>query len=124
MTNLSPLQKARYAYEPKLPEVLKNKISDIIVDLGEPTKSAADQLQLLDLFPLTYGAPIARFAKGNNPDAGKARKIGVILSGGQAPGGHNVIAGIFDALKKANPESILYGFKGGPAGIIDGDFME
>jgi len=124
MSNLSPLQKARYAYKPKLPEVLKDDIADITAALGEATQSPADQLQLRDLFPLTYGAPVARFAKGANPEAGKVRKIGVILSGGQAPGGHNVIAGIFDALKKANPDSVLYGFKGGPAGIIDGDFME
>jgi len=124
MSNLSPLQKARYAYEPKLPEVLKDDIAEITAALGEATQSAADQLQLRDLFPLTYGAPVVRFAKGTNPEAGRARKIGVILSGGQAPGGHNVIAGIFDALKKANPGSVLYGFKGGPAGIIDGDFME
>jgi len=124
MSNLSPLQMARYAYQPKLPEVLKDEIANISVKLGEPTKSMSDQLQLLDLFPLTYGAPIARFAKGANPEAARMRKIGVILSGGQAPGGHNVIAGIFDALKKSNPESVLYGFKGGPAGIIDGDLME
>ncbi len=124
MSNLSPLQKARYAYQPKLPEVLKDDIADITAALGNATESVADQMQMRDLFPLTYGAPVARFAKGKNPDSSKPRKIGVILSGGQAPGGHNVIAGIFDALKKANSESILYGFKGGPAGIIDGDLME
>ncbi|RKX88697.1 MAG: diphosphate--fructose-6-phosphate 1-phosphotransferase [Spirochaetes bacterium] len=124
MSNLSPLQKARYAYEPKLPEVLRDDIANITAALGNPTKSVADQIQLLDLFPLTYGAPVVRFTKGTNPETGKTRKIGVILSGGQAPGGHNVIAGIFDALKKANPKSVLYGFKGGPSGIIDGDFME
>ncbi len=124
MSNLSPLQKARYAYQPKLPEILKDDIADITAALGEATESVADQMQMRDLFPLTYGSPMARFAKGKNPEATKSRKIGVILSGGQAPGGHNVIAGIFDALKKANPESVLYGFKGGPAGIIDGDLME
>lgn len=124
MSNLSPLQKARYAYEPKLPVVLKDEITNITVALGEPTESVADQIQLRDLFPLTYGAPVARFAKGSNADISKARKVGVILSGGQAPGGHNVIAGIYDALKKANPDSVLYGFKGGPAGIIDDDLME
>ncbi len=124
MPNLSPLQKARYAYEPKLPVVFKDEIANIAVVLGEPTESIADQIQLRGLFPLTYGAPVARFAKGSNPESAKARKIGVILSGGQAPGGHNVIAGIFDALKKANPDSTLYGFKGGPAGIIDDNLME
>ena len=124
MSNLSPLQKARYAYKPKLPVVFKDEISNIAVALGEPTESVADRIQLRDIFPLTYGAPIARFAKGPNPDSAKVRKVGVVLSGGQAPGGHNVIAGIFDAMKKANSESMLYGFKGGPAGIIDGDLME
>lgn len=124
MSNLSPLQKARYAYKPKLPVVFKDEIANIAVSLGKPTESVADRIQLRDLFPLTYGAPIARFAKGTNPDSAKGRKVGVVLSGGQAPGGHNVIAGIFDAMKKANPESMLYGFKGGPAGIIDDDLME
>ena len=124
MANLSPLQKARYEYEPKLPEVLKGDIAEITAALGDATESVADQAQLRDLFPLTYGAPVARFARGSNPEAGKVRKLGVILSGGQAPGGHNVIAGIYDAMKKANPESVLVGFKGGPSGIIDDDVME
>jgi pyrophosphate--fructose-6-phosphate 1-phosphotransferase len=124
MADLSPLQKARYNYEPKLPEVLTGNIADIAIALGETTESVADQHQLRGLFPLTYGAPVARFAKGTNPEVGKELRIGVILSGGQAPGGHNVIAGIFDALKKSNPKSVLYGFKGGPSGIIDDDVME
>jgi pyrophosphate--fructose-6-phosphate 1-phosphotransferase len=124
MSNLSPLQKARYAYNPKLPAVLKNEISDIAIALGEATKAVSDQAQLRELFPLTYGAPVARFAKGSNPDSGAVLNVGVILSGGQAPGGHNVIAGIFDALKKANPKSMLVGFKGGPSGIIDDQVME
>ncbi len=124
MSNLSPLQKVRYSYQPKLPEVLQGSIKKITAALGEPTESLTDQIQLRDLFPRTYGAPVARFAIGPNREAEKVRKIGVILSGGQAPGGHNVIAGIYDALKKANPESTLYGFKGGPAGIINGDVME
>ena len=124
MSDLSQLQKVRYTYKPKLPEVLQGDIGNITVALGEATESVADQIQLRDLFPLTYGSPVAKFVKGENPDSGKVRKIGVILSGGQAPGGHNVIAGIFDALKKANPESVLYGFKGGPSGIIEGDMVE
>ncbi len=123
MSDLSPLQKVRYEYEAKLPEVLKGEITDITVAMGEATESVADQMQLRDLFPLTYGAPVVRFAKGSNPMIGKAHRVGVILSGGQAPGGHNVIAGIFDALKKANPESELIGFKGGPSGIINDDTM-
>ncbi|MCG8453765.1 MAG: diphosphate--fructose-6-phosphate 1-phosphotransferase [Spirochaetales bacterium] len=124
MSEYSPLQKARYTYEPKLPTVLNDEIASIAVSLGEATESVADQDALKGLFPHTYGAPIARFVKGENANAGTVRKLGVILSGGQAPGGHNVIAGLFDALKKANPQSVLYGFKGGPSGIIDDDVME
>ena len=124
MAELSPLQKARYTYEPKLPEVLTGDITRIATALGAATESVADQVQLRDLFPLTYGAPVARFAKGANPEVSKLRKVGVVLSGGQAPGGHNVIAGLFDALKKANPDNVLVGFKGGPSGIIDDDVME
>ena len=112
MTHLSPLQKFRYAYEPKLPTVFHGDIADIAVTLNEPTEASADREQLRGLFPLTYGAPVARFIRGTNDAAGRVRRIGVILSGGQAPGGHNVIAGLFDALKKANPENILYGFQG------------
>jgi len=124
MSDLSQLQKVRYTYRPKLPEVLQGDIGNITVALGEATESVADQIQLRDLFPFTYGSPVAKFVKGKNSDSDKIRKIGVILSGGQAPGGHNVIAGIFDALKKANPDSVLYGFKGGPSGIIEGDIVE
>jgi len=124
MTNLSPLQKARYAYQPKLPTLLKGDIAKIAIVLGEMTSSVSDQAQLKELFPLTYGAPVARFTHGSNPNLSKSLKIGVVLSGGQAPGGHNVIAGLFDALKKANPDSALVGFRGGPSGIIDGDVVE
>ncbi len=124
MSTLSPLQKARYQYQPKLPAVLTGDIKNISISLGQPTESVADQIQMRDLFPLTYGAPIARFTEGENKDVSRPRKIGVILSGGQAPGGHNVIAGIYDALKKANADSVLYGFRGGPSGIIDDDVME
>ena len=124
MNNPSPLQKVRYSYEPKLPEVLKGRITDIGISLGEATESVSHQNELQKLFPQSYGAPVAHFEKGRIAEVQEARNIGVILSGGQAPGGHNVIAGLFDALKKANPQSILYGFKGGPSGIIDGDVME
>ncbi len=124
MSNLSPLQKARYSYQPKLPAVLTGEISGITTAMGQATESVADQIQLRELFPLTYGAPVARFVPGSNPNVSAPRKTGVILSGGQAPGGHNVIAGLYDALKKANPKSVLYGFKGGPSGIIDDDVME
>ncbi|QEN07849.1 diphosphate--fructose-6-phosphate 1-phosphotransferase [Oceanispirochaeta crateris] len=124
MSTLSPLQKARYAYQPKLPAVLQGDIKDITCELGEPTQAISDQEELKSLFANTYGNPIARFVKGNNPKAGEKINIGVILSGGQAPGGHNVIAGIFDGLKKSNPESKLYGFLGGPAGIMKDNLVE
>jgi len=124
MTNLSALQKARYAYQPKLPTLLKGNIANVAIALGELTSSVADQVQLKKRFPLTYGAPVARFTLGSNPHLSAGLKVGVVLSGGQAPGGHNVIAGLFDALKKANPSSALVGFRGGPSGIIDGDVME
>ncbi len=124
MSELSPLQKARYAYQPKLPAALQGDIKDITCEMGEPTEAVADQAAVKDLFAKTYGAPIARFVKGSNPSAGKKINLGVILSGGQAPGGHNVIAGLYDGLKKSNPESKLYGFLGGPAGIMNDRVME
>ena len=120
----SPLQQARLEYKPKLPEVLRAPIGNIAVARGEATESVADQSKLRELFPLTYGAPIVKFIEGMNSTPSNPRKIGVVLSGGQAPGGHNVIAGIFDALKKANPESQLFGFKDGPIGITEGRLLE
>jgi len=121
---MSPLQKARYAYQPKLPAVLKKDVNNIIAQLGAPTESVSDQAEVKALFEKTYGAPVAQFAEGSNAKAGEKINVGVILSGGQAPGGHNVIAGIYDGVKKGNSESKLYGFLGGPAGIIDGKLME
>lgn len=121
---ISELQKARYAYQPKLPATLLNHVSDIKVSLGEPTQAVEDQAEVKKLFTQTYGQPVATFTKGSNAQGAKKVNVGVILSGGQAPGGHNVIAGIYDALKKGNKDSILYGFKGGPSGIIDGDYIE
>ena len=117
--SISPLETARLAYEPRLPEVLRGDITRITPALGGPTESDADQNELRELFPLTFGAPIARFTEGNNTAIARPWKIGVVLSGGQAPGGHNVIAGIFDAMNKADPAGILYGFKGGPSGLIN-----
>ncbi|OQY33395.1 MAG: diphosphate--fructose-6-phosphate 1-phosphotransferase [Spirochaetaceae bacterium 4572_59] len=124
MSELSPLQKARYNYQPKLPAVLQGDIKNISCEMGEPTESVADQAAVKDLFARTYGNPIARFVKGSNANAGKKINLGVILSGGQAPGGHNVIAGIYDGLKNSNPDSKLYGFLGGPAGIMNGKLVE
>ncbi len=124
MSSLSFLQEKRYGYEPKLPAVLQDNIENITVSLGEPTQSVGDSEQLRRLFPKTYGAPMALFTNGHNSIKGKVWKVGVILSGGQAPGGHNVIAGIFDAMKKADSRNTLYGFLGGPAGIINNDVIE
>ncbi len=122
--NLSPLQTARYQYQPKLPEILKEEIGTIEVKLGEATQSVADQAELKELFPHTYGMPVASMAKGNNPNAAKTVNVGVILSGGQAPGGHNVIAGLFDGIKKGNAQSKLIGFLGGPSGLTDDKWIE
>lgn len=120
---ISPLQKARYEYEPKLPGMLRNGISEISVKEGEPTQSVADQEKIQALFPNTYGKNEITFEKGENTAETKKRKVGVILSGGQAPGGHNVISGLYDALKASNPENELIGFKNGPSGLIEDDFI-
>jgi pyrophosphate--fructose-6-phosphate 1-phosphotransferase len=124
MANISALQTARYAYEPKLPAVLKNDLDKIVVEFGNPTESVADQAELKELFKNTYGKPEALVKEGANPDVAKQIKVGVILSGGQAPGGHNVIAGLYDGIKKANKASSLYGFLGGPSGLIEADYVE
>ncbi|ADN02683.1 diphosphate--fructose-6-phosphate 1-phosphotransferase [Spirochaeta thermophila] len=124
MTRISPLQKARYGYVPKLPPVLQDEIARIQAELGQPTEAVADREDLKRLFANTYGKPIATLTRGSNPEAGRRRTVGVILSGGPAPGGHNVICGLFDALKKANRESTLIGFKGGPSGILDDEWIE
>ena len=115
----SALQTLRYRYEPKLPPAIVGSIAAIGVRRGEPTESIDNQQELKELFKHTYGSPIVELAPGANPTAGTKRTVGVILSGGQAPGGHNVVAGLFDALKKANPDSVLYGFLGGPSGLVD-----
>lgn len=125
MKTISALQMARYAYKPKLPEILENnKPTEITVEYGEATTSVADQEKLKSLFPKTYGRPQAHLVVGNNPDATKKIRVGVILSGGQAPGGHNVIAGLFDGIKKANPESELLGFLNGPDGLLRGNYID
>jgi pyrophosphate--fructose-6-phosphate 1-phosphotransferase len=117
--NKSALQTARYAYKPKLPECLSGPVEDIDVEFGSPTESISDRKELSEIFKITYGKPLATFKKGKNEKIKRELKVGVILSGGQAPGGHNVIAGLFDGLKKGNPNSTLYGFKGGPSGLIE-----
>ncbi len=123
MTKLSPLQKVRYTYQPKLPKMLRNGISEISVKEGAETQSVADQEKVKALFPNTYGKKEIIFEKGVNTSAAKVQKVGVILSGGQAPGGHNVISGLYDALKATNKENELYGFKNGPSGLLDDDFI-
>ncbi len=121
---ISPLQKARYEYCPKLPGMLKDGVSKISVKEGEVTSSVADQEKIKALFPNTYGKKEITFVKGENTSASKKQVVGVILSGGQAPGGHNVICGLYDALKAADKENVLLGFKGGPSGLIEDDYVE
>lgn len=121
--NISSLQKARYEYTPKLPGMLRNGIADICVKEGGETQSVADQEKIKALFPNTYGKKEITFQKGQNTSEAKKQIVGVILSGGQAPGGHNVICGLYDALKATNKENELYGFKGGPSGLIEDDYL-
>jgi pyrophosphate--fructose-6-phosphate 1-phosphotransferase len=128
---ISALQKLRYTYKPKLPAGLSGEITEIALELGVPTESMSDQRELREIFKHTYGKPLVTFVAGKNDKIRKKLTVGVILSGGQAPGGHNVIAGLFDGLKKGNPDSKLYGFLGGPGGLTDnktleitGDFMD
>ena len=120
---LSPLQIARYQYAPKLPGMLRNGISEISVRSGGATESVADQEKIKALFPNTYGKNEIIFEKGQNTSEARKLVVGVILSGGQAPGGHNVVCGLYDALKATNKENELYGFKGGPSGLLDDDFI-
>ena len=117
---ISLLQKERAAYQPKLPKGLQGAVK--VVE-GEPTQSVGDQDEIKMLFPNTYGMPLVEFVKGDKENNQKMN-IGVILSGGQAPGGHNVICGLFDAIKKMNPENRLYGFLMGPGGLVDHEYME
>ncbi len=117
----SPLQKARAAYQPKLPIVLTGAVKAVE---GKPTQSVANQAEIKALFPNTYGLPELKFEKNSNPTAGKPVNVGVILSGGQAPGGHNVICGLFDGIKKIHRDSRLFGFLMGPGGLVDHKYIE
>ena len=121
---ISNLQKARYSYNPKLPGMLRNGISEICVKEGAPTESVADQEKIKALFPNTYGKNEITFQKGVNTSKPKKQVVGVILSGGQAPGGHNVICGLYDALKATDKDNVLLGFKGGPSGLIEDNYVE
>ena len=116
----SLLQRERAAYQPKLPKGLQGAVK---VQEGEPTQSVGDQEAIQKLFPHTYGMPLVEFVPGDEAQS-QRMNVGIILSGGQAPGGHNVISGIFDAVKKLNPENKLYGFLMGPGGLVDHDYKE
>ena len=120
---LTPLQIARYEYKPKLPGMLRHGIAQISVKEGLPTESVADQAKIKALFPNTYGKKEITFQKGTNTSAAKKQVVGVILSGGQAPGGHNVVCGLYDALKATNKENVLIGFLGGPSGLTDDKYV-
>ena len=104
---ITPLQQARLQYQPKLPGMLRNGIKQISVLEGEATCSVADQAKIKELFPNTYGKKEITFVKGENTSETKKQVVGVILSGGQAPGGHNVVCGLYDALKATNKENLL-----------------
>ncbi|MBR6127802.1 diphosphate--fructose-6-phosphate 1-phosphotransferase [bacterium] len=124
MTNLSPLQIERLQYQPKLPSSLAAGINHLVSIEGNATQSVANQEEIKALFKNTYGKPTVTFQNSTETYTSEQRNVGVILSGGQAPGGHNVIAGLYDALKQANPSNKLYGFLGGPSGIIEGKYIE
>ncbi len=116
----SALQQARAAYQPKLPKALKGSV--VAVE-GEPTQSVGNQDEIKSMFPNTYGMPVITF------EAGEAKKlepfnVGIILSGGQAPGGHNVISGLYDGVKSLSKDSKLYGFLMGPGGLVDHKYVE
>lgn len=117
----SALQLARAAYQPKMPKALYGNIQ---VEEGAATQSVADQEEVKKLFPNTYGMPVLKFVEAASATEYAPINVGVILSGGQAPGGHNVIAGIFDGVKKLNAASKLYGFLMGPGGLVDHQYIE
>ena len=116
----SALQVARAAYQPKLPKALQGSV--IAVE-GEPTQSVGNQEEIKAMFPNTYGMPVITFEEGEQKPM-DAINVGIILSGGQAPGGHNVISGLYDGVKSLNPNSKLYGFLMGPGGLVDHKYVE
>ncbi|MBQ0126803.1 MAG: diphosphate--fructose-6-phosphate 1-phosphotransferase [Bacteroidales bacterium] len=120
MTSISNLQKARAAYQPKLPKALQGPVKAVE---GAATQSVGNQAEIKDLFPNTYGMPVVEFEQGTEANTASFN-IGVILSGGQAPGGHNVISGLFDGIKSLNPNNKLYGFLMGPGGLVDHKYIE
>ncbi|MDR1760064.1 MAG: diphosphate--fructose-6-phosphate 1-phosphotransferase [Fibrobacter sp.] len=126
--NLSVLGKARAEYQPKLPVSLTQGALKVKVVKGENTESVRDQEKIKSLFPNTYGAPVVSFEKcccsGSEEKTAAPVRVGVVLSGGQAPGGHNVIAGIFDGIKSISKDSVLIGFLGGPSGLENGKYIQ
>ena len=116
----SALQIARAAYQPKLPKAL---LGPVVAKEGKPTQSVGDQEEIKALFPNTYGMPVIEFVPGEQKQL-EPFNVGIILSGGQAPGGHNVISGLFDGVKSLNPANKLYGFILGPGGLVDHKYME
>jgi len=124
MFETSPLHAGRYSYVPKIPEIFLDSIQSVKPIPTETIEPERDREALKRFFPNSYGKPAIKFIKGEGALEDRAIAVGVILSGGPAPGGHNVIAGLFDALKKANPQSKLIGFKGGPSGLIKGQYIE
>ena len=118
----SALQIARASYAPKMPEALKGNVK---IEQGDATESVRDQQEIKELFPLTYGMPIVKFVPSEEETKSDSPvNVGIILSGGQAPGGHNVIAGIFDGIKRLHTDSKLFGFIMGPDGLINHKYKE
>ena len=120
---VSPLQQARFSYQPKLPAALRSGAAVKCVE-GEKLQAFADAEKINALFPTTSNMPVLKFEKADAKAEMKPVNVGVILSGGQAPGGHNVIAGLYDGIKSLNAGSKLYGFKGGPGGLVDNSYVE
>ena len=120
MSTISNLQKARAAYQPKLPKALQGPVK--VVEVAA-TESVGNQAEIKELFPNTYGMPVVEFAEGGQPSSAEFN-VGIILSGGQAPGGHNVISGLYDGVKSINPANKLYGFLMGPGGLVDHKYIE
>src|SRR5262249_50875060 len=124
-SNVSPLQAARANHKPKFPKVLAGNASKVGVKLGKKTQSISDQKEIQKLFSQTYGQPEVSFVAGKGPVSFKQTiKVAVVLSGGQAPGGHNVVAGLFDGLKKLNAKNSLRGYLGGPSGLLENKYIE
>ena len=121
---ISGLEKARSEYKPKLPKSLKQGINNLNLQKGSATTAEANMNDIKEIFPNLYGTPVITFGSGAAELEHKIINVGVILSGGQAPGGHNVIAGLFDALKEADSSNKLYGFLGGPSGIMESKYIE